>query len=106
MRARNGLVGRWRRPFASGVQPLPAMNKSASWRKGHAYGPAPDCAALPPVFFDPRHGILVFPSICSPDCGPGVGTLLVTSDGGLTWSARTLSGHVQPVVDFVDVGHG
>jgi hypothetical protein len=79
MRARNGLVGRWTRPFASGVQPLPAVNKLACWRKGNGYGPAPDCAALPPVF---------------------------TSGGGLTWSARTLPGHVQQVVDFVDVAHG
>lgn len=52
----------------------------------------------PPHFFDRLHGSLVLHG--SP------GALLVTSDGGRTWSARSLPGEAQITVDFVDLNHG
>lgn len=55
-----------------------------------------------PVFFDPMHGELLV--------GVGVShpteLLLVTSDGGGTWSTRSLPAGDQMKIDFVDASHG
>jgi photosystem II stability/assembly factor-like uncharacterized protein len=51
-----------------------------------------------PVFFDQLHGFIV---VHSPEP-----TLLSTSDGGSTWSIRSLPGESQREVDFVDPDHG
>jgi hypothetical protein len=55
----------------------------------------------PPAFFDQMHGILVL-DLASPE------TLLVTSDGGATWSQRSLPGNppLQIPADFIDAMHG
>lgn len=52
-------------------------------------------AADAPTVFDQNHAMVVHP--------PG---LLVTSDAGGSWSARTLPGEMQLDVDFVDASHG
>jgi len=56
----------------------------------------------PPVFFDPLHGLLPVWS------GQGAHTaqkLLITADGGTSWSARSLPGQVQLEIDFTDANH-
>ena len=55
------------------------------------------CLVDPPVFFDQRQGILHV-------WGQGRAVLLVTSDGGETWSPRALPGAVQgrSIVSFID----
>ena len=66
-----------------------------------------------PTFFDPQHGITWFdPQPSGPSCcpreRPDPVRLLVTSDGGSTWVARSLPGEapLQVALDFVDANHG
>jgi photosystem II stability/assembly factor-like uncharacterized protein len=65
------------------------------------------------TFFDPQHGIAIFEQDVEgiafvPQRGPDPTQLLVTSDGGSTWVARSLPGEapVQMGLDFVDANHG
>jgi photosystem II stability/assembly factor-like uncharacterized protein len=55
----------------------------------------------PPTFFDASHGMLI---------GDGDGVILVTSDGGTTWSTRTLplwtSQWSIDAVDFINPNEG
>lgn len=52
----------------------------------------------PPTFFGQMNGIIVLSG--SP------GALFTTSDGGLTWTARSLPGEIQMEVSFADASHG
>jgi photosystem II stability/assembly factor-like uncharacterized protein len=82
------------------VQPLPVTISTESY-------------LFSPTFFDPQHGIAYFdpkPAGCS-SCSSVVldrVLLLVTSDGGSTWVARSMPGEapLQVAVDFVDANHG
>jgi photosystem II stability/assembly factor-like uncharacterized protein len=83
------------------VQPLPVTVSTESYVSW-------------PTFFDPQHGIAFFdpqPAGCSSGCSSAVldpVRLLVTSDGGSTWVARSLPGEapLQWFGDFVDADHG
>jgi photosystem II stability/assembly factor-like uncharacterized protein len=58
------------------------------------------CEAAAPVFFDAERGMLLLYSSTSSQ------TLLMTSDGGDTWSPRLLPGKFQQDVSFTDTNHG
>ena len=75
-----------------------------TWRIQTLPFKTPDVVGLDvPVFFDAMHGELLV------DLGPASNPtrlLLVTSDGGSTWSTRSVPGDSQLSVDFVDASHG
>jgi photosystem II stability/assembly factor-like uncharacterized protein len=58
----------------------------------------------PPVFFGQREGIMVMHPM-DPASG-GKSVLLATSDGGKSWSARTLEWDYIESIQFVDRAHG
>jgi photosystem II stability/assembly factor-like uncharacterized protein len=57
----------------------------------------------PPLFFDDTHGVLL---VWSPNGSQYAQSLLVTADGGNSWSVRPLPGEIQLQVEFVDADHG
>ena len=64
-----------------------------------------------PTFFDLQHGITWFDpaAYCCPSAGLDPVRLLVTSDGGSTWVARSFPGEAPlaaVAMDFVDFNHG
>ena len=82
------------------VQPLPVTLSTGSYVGS-------------PTFFDPQRGITWFdPQPTGPSCcpreRPDPVRLLVTSDGGSTWVARSLPGEapLQLALNFVDANHG
>jgi photosystem II stability/assembly factor-like uncharacterized protein len=63
--------------------------------------PACGCGLTQPVFFDATHGLTVF----SDDSGSTF--MLVTADGGATWTSRMLSNlGLNPSIDFISPNEG
>lgn len=89
-----------------GCAPAPLLvthDGGATW-KTQALPPPSDgscpCGVTPPVFFDPTHGMLLLVSSTLSQ------TLLMTSDGGDTWSAPLLPAKFLQDVSFTDANHG
>jgi photosystem II stability/assembly factor-like uncharacterized protein len=64
------------------------------------------CYVDRPVFLGSTHGFLVVWSAAGPVGAPLIGHLLVTSDGGGSWSPRTLPAEAQIDIGFSDPLHG
>lgn len=92
-------------PSGSGTGLLVSQDGGVTWNAQSLPEPATSLASMP-IFFDSLHGILVVANgVLAPGAWSSV-ALLVTSDGGRTWSARSLPGEVQMPVSFVDATHG
>ena len=64
----------------------------------------PPCTAGTPVIFDPLHAVMMVRGNAGATWGPV--HLLSTSDGGDTWTGRTLPSPSPAIVAFVDADHG
>lgn len=84
-----GVVGATDCPFTGFVRPWTA-------------GTLAQCFG-PPVFFDALHGVL---PIWTRHGTGSTQKLLVTADGGRSWSVRSMPGEVQLEVDFLDANNG
>jgi hypothetical protein len=84
-------------PYSHCATDCPLTGYIRPWTNGalvHCFGP--------PVFFDPLHGLL---PIWSGQGSRIAQKLLVTADGGTSWSVRSLPGQVQLEIDFTDANH-
>jgi photosystem II stability/assembly factor-like uncharacterized protein len=84
-------------PLSRCATDCPLTGYIRPWSDGalvHCFGP--------PVFFDPLHGLL---PVWSGQGSRIAQKLLVTADGGATWSVRSLPGQVQLEIDFTDANH-